>query len=149
MSDKAAAVTAATYAGIAADIERLPGQYDTVLSRSYDRGADLSVGQWQRIAVARAFFRQSPILILDEPAASLDALAEQALVERLEELVSGRTTLMISHRFSTVRKADKILVMADGRIVESGSHGELMAVRGRYADLFSVQAKGYLPDPAE
>ena len=149
MNDQVAAATAAAYAGIALDIERLPRQYDTMLSRSYEGGADLSVGQWQRIAIARAFFRDSPLLILDEPAAALDALAEQALVERLEELAKGRSTLMISHRFSTVRMADKILVMADGRIVESGTHGELMALGGRYADLFSVQAKGYLPDPAE
>ena len=105
----------------------------------------MSVGQWQRIAVARAFFRDAPLLILDEPAAALDAMAEQALLERLRELVTDRSVLMISHRFSTVRLADRILVMAEGRIVESGTHQELHALDGAYAELFSMQARGYLP----
>ena len=128
-------------------MKRLPFGYDTFLSRAYERGADLSVGQWQRIAIARAFFRNSPLLILDEPAAALDAIAEQALVDRLEDLVADRGVLMISHRFSTVRMADRILVMADGSIVEDGTHDELISAGGRYADLFNVQAKGYLPTP--
>ena len=97
------------------------------------------------MAVVRAFFRDAPILVLDEPAAALDALAEQALFERLTELVAGRSVLMISHRFSTVRLADRIVVLRGGRITETGTHEELMQLGGSYAELFSVQAKGYLP----
>jgi ATP-binding cassette subfamily B protein len=149
VDDGAGAAAAARRAGIADVVEALPSGYDTMLSRSYEGGADLSVGQWQRIALARAFFRDSPVLILDEPAAALDPFAEQELVGRLHELSRDRTVLLISHRFSTVRLADTILVMAEGRIVESGTHDELMARSGRYADLFSAQAKGYLPDPAD
>ena len=145
LADRRASADAARRAGIADAIEQLPKQYDTMMSRSYEEGAELSVGQWQRIAVARAFFRDAPLLILDEPAAALDAMAEQALLERLRELVADRSVLMISHRFSTVRLADRILVMAEGRIVESGTHQELLALDGAYAELFSMQARGYLP----
>lgn len=146
LDDREAAALAAKRAGIDDVVEELPDGYDTMLSRSYEDGADLSVGQWQRIAIARAFFRDAPLLILDEPAAALDPVAEHQLFDRLKELVSNRSVLMISHRFSTVRMADRILVMADGRIVEQGRHDDLLALNGRYAELFSIQAKGYLPD---
>lgn len=146
MGDDAAVREAARRAGIADAVERLSRQYETMLSRSYDDGAELSVGQWQRIAVARAFFRQAPLLVLDEPAAALDALAEHALFERLSELATDRSVLMISHRFSTVRLADRVVVMSAGQIVEQGSHSELMALDGAYAELFSMQARGYLPE---
>jgi ATP-binding cassette subfamily B protein len=148
LDDRVAAAAAAKRAGIAEHIAALPQGFETMLSRGYEGGADLSVGQWQRIALARAFFRDAPVLVLDEPAASLDPLAEQALVEHLRVLAAGRAVLMISHRFSTVRMADRIAVIADGHIVEAGTHAELLAQGGRYADLFMVQAKGYLPDEA-
>ena len=146
LDDRQASADAARRAGIADAIEKLPKRYDTMMSRSYEQGAELSVGQWQRIAIARAFFRDAPLLILDEPAAALDAMAEQALLERLRELVTERSVLMISHRFSTVRLADRILVMVEGRIIESGKHEELLALDGAYAELFSMQARGYLPE---
>ena len=142
--DLPAVIEAAGRAGIELTLARLPNSYETMMSRSYDNGSDLSVGQWQRMAVARAFFRQAPLLILDEPAASLDAIAEQRLFERLVELCDSRSVLLISHRFSTVRMADRICVMEAGRIVEEGTHDSLMALGGRYAELFNLQAASYL-----
>jgi ATP-binding cassette, subfamily B, bacterial len=144
LDDLVAAVEAARRAGIDQALEALTDGYETMMSRTYDNGADLSVGQWQRVAVARAFFRQAPLLILDEPAASLDAVAEQALFERLVELCDARSVLLISHRFSTVRMADRICVMESGRIIEQGTHDQLMALAGRYAELFNLQARSYL-----
>jgi ATP-binding cassette, subfamily B, bacterial len=144
--EAASVAAAAQRAGIDGVLDGLTDGYETMLSRAYDGGADLSVGQWQRVAVARAFFREAPVLILDEPAAALDAVEEQRLYERLVELCRSRTVLLISHRFSTVRMADRICVMHDGRITEAGTHGELMALRGRYHELFSLQAQGYLAD---
>lgn len=143
--DAGAAEEAARRAGIADALERLPEGYETLLSRAYVGGAELSVGQWQRVAVARAFFRDAPILVLDEPAAALDAIAEQQLFEHLQELVAGRSVLMISHRFSTARLAHRIVVMSEGQIVETGTHDELVAHGGTYAELFAIQAKGYVP----
>jgi ATP-binding cassette, subfamily B, bacterial len=135
---------AARRAGIADALDRLPAGLETMMSRAYEGGATLSVGQWQRVAVARAFFREAPLLVLDEPAAALDALAEQRLYERLVELCSDRSVLLISHRFSTVRLADRIGVMHGGRIIEQGTHEELMERGGRYAELFELQASGFL-----
>jgi ATP-binding cassette subfamily B protein len=140
---------AAARAGIEQALDRLPGGYETMMSRAYDGGADLSVGQWQRLAVARAFFREAPLLILDEPAAALDAVAEQRLYERLVELCRSRSVLLISHRFSTVRLADRICVLQDGRVTEQGTHTELMDLGGRYAELFTLQASSYMADMAD
>ncbi len=118
--------------------------YETRLGPEYYGGSDLSVGQWQRVALARAFFRDAPFIILDEPTASLDPRAEADLFDNIRTLYRGRTVLLISHRFSSVRNADRIYVMHGGRIVESGSHQALMADGGRYAELFSLQASAYL-----
>jgi ATP-binding cassette subfamily B protein len=147
-SDDRSAEMAADTAGIGGALRALPRGWDTMLSRSYEGGADLSVGQWQRVAVARAFYRDAPLLILDEPAAALDAIAEHSLHERLVQLCTERSVLVISHRFSTVRMADRICVMEAGRVVEQGTHTELIALRGRYAELFELQASTYLDDPS-
>ena len=144
--DAATVADAARQAGIDQVLGELQAGYETMLSRAYDGGTDLSVGQWQRVAVARAFFREAPVLILDEPAAALDAIEEQRLYERLVELCQSRTVLLVSHRFSTVRMADRVCVMHAGRITEAGTHDELMALEGRYHQLFSLQVRGYLPD---
>ncbi|MEG8275807.1 ABC transporter ATP-binding protein [Streptomyces sp. AHA2] len=141
--DPAAIVAAAERAGAHMFLERLPRGYDTVLGKEFSDGCDLSLGQWQRLALARAFYRDAPFLILDEPTASLDPQAEADLGDRLRELFADRTVLLISHRFSAVRHADRIYVMAGGRVVEQGSHEELMAGNGTYARLFRLQALPY------
>lgn len=118
---------------------------DTMLGKWFAKGVELSGGQWQKIALARAFVREeADILILDEPTSALDAEAEQKIFERFEQLAKGRTTILISHRFPTVRIADHIVVIEQGRIVEEGTHDSLLQKRGRYAELFNLQAKGYL-----
>jgi ATP-binding cassette subfamily B protein len=140
----ARAATAAEADGI---ISGLPDGYDTYLSREFAGGRDLSGGEWQRIALARAFFRDAPLVVLDEPSAALDPIAEQSLFERIRELLAGRSVVLISHRFSTVRSADRIVVLARGRIVEQGSHDELIAAEGVYSEMFRIQAAGYQTDP--
>lgn len=131
--------------GADAVISSLPQGLDTQLGRWFKDGVELSGGQWQKVALARAFMREeADILILDEPTAALDAEAEQAVFERFRQLAKGRTSLLISHRFPTVRMADRILVLEGGRILEEGTHEELTAAKGRYAQLFALQAKGYL-----
>jgi ATP-binding cassette, subfamily B, bacterial len=124
-------------------IARLPQGLETPLGRAFG-GDDLSGGQWQRIALARAFMRKSRILILDEPTAAMDAEAEHEIFQRFRDLKENRTALLITHRFSTVRMADRIVVFEDGAIVEAGTHPELMALEGRYARMFNLQAAGYI-----
>jgi ATP-binding cassette subfamily B protein len=131
--------------GQAADfIEHLPARYRTQLGKWFQDGQELSGGQWQKIALARAFMRtEADILVLDEPTAAMDARAEAQIFEHFRTLARGRITILISHRFSTVRMADQIAVLERGRIIEKGSHDELMALGGHYAQLFSLQARGY------
>ncbi len=124
-------------------IEALPGGYGQVIGRRFKDGVDLSGGQWQKIAIARAYMRDAQVMILDEPTAALDARSEYEVFKRFKELSEGRTAVLISHRFSSVRMADRILVLADGRVEASGTHEELMAQGGRYAELFELQAEGY------
>lgn len=124
-------------------IGRLPGGYDQLLGRRFDGGLDLSGGEWQKVALARAYLREAQLLILDEPTAALDARAEADVFQRFAELTAGRMALLISHRFSTVRMADRIVVLSGGRIIEDGGHHELMARRGRYAEMFELQAASY------
>ena len=124
-------------------IARLPGGYEQPVGRKFRGGMDLSGGEWQKIAIARAYMRDARMLILDEPTAALDARAEYEVFQRFKALSAGRTAVLISHRFSSVRMADRILVIAGGRVEASGSHAELLAQRGRYAELFELQAAGY------
>ncbi|MGH8904588.1 MAG: ABC transporter ATP-binding protein [Egibacteraceae bacterium] len=144
--DRPGIVAAAAKAGADVFLAALPNGYDSLLGPEFWGGTDLSVGQWQRVALARAFFRDAPFVILDEPTAALDARAEHELFGRIRTLFAGRTVLLISHRFSTVRSADRIYVLADGYLAEHGTHAELMAAGGRYADLFALQASSYV-DP--
>ncbi|MGW6929799.1 ABC transporter ATP-binding protein [Lentzea sp. NPDC054927] len=133
-------------AGADERIERLPQGYDSPLGRWFDQGVSLSGGEWQKIALARAFQREAPILVLDEPTSALDARAEHDLFSRLRELSEGRTTLYISHRFSTVRQAERILLLERGKVAEHGTHEELMAAKAGYAELFTLQAQAYLDE---
>ncbi len=124
-------------------IQKLPNGYDQVVGKRFRTGVDLSGGEWQKIAIARAYMRDAQLLILDEPTAALDARAEFEVFKRFKELSEGKTAVLISHRFSSVRMADRILVLADGRIEAMGTHEELLAQSGRYAELFELQARGY------
>ena len=144
IDDVAGVVDAARDSGADAFLPFLPDGYETILGRQFDGGHDLSIGQWQRVALARAFFRGAPFVILDEPTSALDPRAEHELFERIRAMAKGRTILLISHRFSSVRSADRIFVLRDGRLVEQGSHDELMATGGQYAQLFRLQAAAYL-----
>lgn len=137
---------AARESGAAAMIEELPDQYETILGRMFAKGQQLSGGQWQKMALARAFMRRAPVVILDEPTASLDAESETEIFGRMQEVAAGATTLLIAHRFSTVRKADRILVIEQGRVIEDGSHRELLQLNGTYARLFHLQAAGYMEE---
>lgn len=124
-------------------IENLPKGYDTILGRRWEKGQELSGGQWQKIALARAFMRDAEVLVLDEPTSALDAEAEYEVFQRFGELIEDRIAVLISHRFSTVRMADRIVVLSAGKILELGSHAELIALDGAYARLFNLQAEGY------
>jgi ATP-binding cassette subfamily B protein len=124
-------------------IRRLPGGYDQMIGKRFRNGVDLSGGEWQKIAIARAYMRDAQVLILDEPTAALDARAEYEVFQRFKDLSVGKAAILISHRFSSVRMADRILVLADGKVEASGTHDELVAAGGRYAELFELQAAGY------
>jgi len=124
-------------------IGKLPNGYDQMIGRRFDGGVDLSGGEWQKFALARAYMRDAQLLILDEPTATLDARAEYEVFRRFAELTKGRMAVLISHRFSTVRMADRILVLQNGRIREQGTHNHLVALGGQYAELFELQAAGY------
>ncbi len=147
--DRDAIESAASRGGATGLIEGLPDQFDTVLGKWFEDGHQLSGGEWQRIALSRAFMRDAQILILDEPTSALDAEAEHDLFARIKELAEGRMAIFISHRFSTTRRADRILVLENAKLIEDGTHAELMLLRGRYAELFNLQAESYLePLPA-
>jgi ATP-binding cassette, subfamily B, bacterial len=144
--DQAGIIKAARQSGAHDVISSLPQGYDTILGKLFEKGEEISVGEWQKVALARAFLRQAPILILDEPTSSLDAKVEYEIFEQFHKLTQGRTAILISHRLSTVRMADRIFVMQNGTISENGTHEELMKDQGLYATMFERQAKNYLPD---
>lgn len=125
-------------------IDPLPKKYEQMLGKRFSGGVDLSGGQWQKVALARAYMREAQLIILDEPTASLDARAEHEVFVRFAELMKGKAAVLISHRFSTVRMADRILFLEHGQLLELGTHEELLAQGGKYAELFRLQAKGYL-----
>lgn len=135
-----AAASAALADGVVAN---LPNGYDQMIGKRFQGGVDLSGGEWQKMAIARAYMRDAQVLILDEPTAALDARAEYEVFQRFRELSAGRSAVLISHRFSSVRMADRILVLSNGRVEASGTHGDLLAAGGRYAELFELQAAGY------
>lgn len=143
LDDLARIMDAADRGGAGAIIEKMPQGYDTMLGRRWEKGHELSGGQWQKIALARAFMRKAEVMVLDEPTSALDAEAEYEVFRRFGELMEGRIAVLISHRFSTVRMADRIVVLSAGKIIELGSHAELMQLDGAYARLFNLQAEGY------
>jgi ATP-binding cassette, subfamily B, bacterial len=140
---EAALAEAAAASGADTVVEKLAHGYDTLLDRRFKDGAELSGGQWQRIAAARGFYRSAPLLIMDEPTAALDARAEYALFSSVRKHAEGRSVLLITHRLASVRHADRIYVLRDGRVIERGGHDELMALSGQYAELYTLQASQY------
>ena len=149
LEDRVAIESAAIKGGADSLLDRLPDGWDTPLGKWFDGGVELSGGEWQKIALGRAFMRDARILLLDEPTSALDAQAEFELFARLRSLARGRTAIYISHRFSTVRQADRILFLEHGRLVEQGTHAELMVLGGRYAQLFTLQAAAYTGEPVD
>jgi ATP-binding cassette subfamily B protein len=142
--DDRARIERAARKGMADEVVATLGKgYDQVIGRRFKDGVDLSGGQWQKIAIARAYMRDAQVMILDEPTAALDARSEFEVFQRFRELSDNKTAVLISHRFSSVRMADRILVLADGKVEASGTHAQLMAQGGRYAELFELQAAGY------
>jgi ATP-binding cassette subfamily B protein len=125
-------------------VQRFPNGYKTMLGKLFSGGQELSTGEWQKIALSRAFFRDAELILLDEPASSLDALAESEIFKKFREIIQERTAVIISHRFSTVLMADRIYVIERGKIVEHGSHADLLALNGRYAEMFRAQAESYI-----
>lgn len=134
---------AAVKSGAYEFIRKLPKGFDQMLGREFEEGKELSIGQWQKLAIARAFYREAPLLILDEPTSALDAEAEYKIFNNLQRAYKDKTLILVSHRFSTVRNANKIFVVEDGRITERGSHEDLLKLGGKYAKMFRLQAKGY------
>ena len=143
VNDESAIIQAAEQGQADTVVSQLSDGYETLLGRHFDGGTDLSGGEWQKIAISRAFMRDAEILILDEPTAALDAESEYALFQHFKMLTQGVTTLLISHRFSTVRMADRILVIDEGKILEEGTHEQLMNKGGRYATLYRMQSEKY------
>ncbi len=138
-----ALLAAAELGGIRHKIESLPSGLDTELGTSFGQAQQLSGGEWQRLALARAFARGATLAVLDEPTTSLDPLQESEILERAMDSIAGKTAIVVSHRLATARMADVILVMKDGRVVEEGPHAELLAAGGAYAELFERQAQWY------
>jgi ATP-binding cassette subfamily B protein len=136
-------IAAARDSGADDVISALPHGYETILGKLFEDGEELSIGEWQKVALSRAFLRDAQIIVLDEPTSSLDAKAEYAVFQNFRKLASGRTAILISHRFSTVRMADRIYVLKEGRIIEGGTHEELLHCGGTYAHLFETQAQYY------
>jgi ABC-type multidrug transport system fused ATPase/permease subunit len=124
-------------------IEKLPKGFDQILGREFKKGEELSIGQWQELAIARAFYEEAPLLILDEPTSSIDAETEYRIFNNLQKAYREKTLILVSHRFSTVRNANKIFVIENGEITERGTHRELLSLKGKYAKMFELQAKGY------
>jgi ATP-binding cassette subfamily B protein len=141
--DEQRMILAAKQSGAIEFIEKFDKGYDQMLGKQFEDGQELSGGQWQKLAIARAFYEQAPVLILDEPTSAIDAEAEQEIFENLLQVYTGKTLLLVSHRFSTVRNAEKIIVLDQGNIVESGTHADLMQNPKKYAKMFEAQAKGY------
>jgi len=141
--DHARIVRAASSSLADAVIDGLPQKYDQMIGKRFRNGVELSGGEWQKVAIARAYMRDAQVLVLDEPTAALDARSEFEVFQRFKELSSGKTAVLISHRFSSVRMADRILVLSGGRVEASGTHAELLTQKGRYAELFELQAAGY------
>jgi len=138
------ALKTAAYKSLANEvIARLGAGYEQMLGRRFEGGVDLSGGEWQKLALARAYLRNAQLLVLDEPTAALDARSEYEVFQRFSELTAGKMALFISHRFSTVRMADRIVVLADGNIAEEGTHEQLTRAGGRYAEMFEMQAASY------
>ncbi len=136
-------VAAARHAGADELITRLPGKYDTILGKWFEEGEELSIGEWQKVALARAFLRDEQIIVLDEPTSALDGKGEFEVFKRFRQLLDGRTAILISHRFSTVRMADRIYVFGHGKIMENGTHEQLIQLGGKYAELYETQAQHY------
>ena len=148
--DENAVLDAAEKSSATQFIEKLPNEYNTALTRVFEKdGIELSIGQWQKLSIARAFYRDSDSLILDEPTASLAAIAEQEIYNQFDTLRKDKTTIFVSHRLSSATVADKILVIDGGVLTEQGNHQELMKKRGTYYELFSTQAKRYMENPEE
>jgi len=143
MSDQAALETAAARSGASEVIASLPLGLDTPLGPQFEGGTELSVGQWQKLALGRAFFKDCEIIVLDEPTASMDPIAEQALYESFAELSKGKITLLISHRLGSCKMADHILVLKNGELVEQGTHEELLRLGGEYSRMYRAQADWY------
>jgi ATP-binding cassette subfamily B protein len=142
-ADRDRIAAAAAQSGADEVIAKLPGGYDQVIGKRFRTGIDISGGEWQKIAIARAYMRDAQVLILDEPTAALDARSEFEVFRRFKELAHGKTAVLISHRFSSVRMADRIMVLGEGTIEAVGTHEELLTRGGRYAELFELQAAGY------